>query len=318
MPGTTAKLTSLSHLGLAVEVALGTPILPTAWMPIMKFTPQDDLVYVPDQGMRGQPAKTFGNYLGVESSSYQVDGMVYPLSFGNILAAFFGLDTVSGVAPYVHTFSTLGTGLPSFTISDYYVAQARQWAGSRCDSLQIKFTPEAGLQFTAKYIGFLSVTYVVEATTTFEVEPFFLGWQAALMLGGSSNNKLISYTLNLTREKSAAVFAANNSQTPYDIFMGDVVGEYSLEFVMNDDTEYALALAQGVKACSVTFTQDATHILKLTSTSIQFTKPTIDRSGPYVVCTIDGEANWNSTDGGVAAAVLTNSTVAAYSTTAAS
>jgi|GEM_PF-5378628 len=385
MPG--AKLTSLSHLGLAVESVLGTPVAATGWAPIMKFTPQDLPQWVADQGFRGQATRDFGQYLGLESSTYDLNGMLYPDSGGNFLAAVMGAESTSGttsgasttlasaatagsttistvatesastviqidtgslsevhtvssvsgagpytltldtpllfshtsgatvqpvVAPFTHTF-TNAAYLPSYTLSDYYVAGARQFPGARCEKLALKFTPEAGLSYTANFLGFPSVTYSPGTTRTYETDPFFLGWEAALSISSSPDVNLSSLTVTLTRDKSKTLWSAQNSQNPYDVFVGPLVAEWDAEFYMNSDTEYLLALSQATKTVSCTLTQPGTnHTLTLTSTAVQFQKPTIDRGQDYVIVRLTGDAVYNATDGGPVQMALANSLSGQY------
>lgn len=313
------KLTSLSHLGLAVETVLGTPVAATGWIPVLKFKPQDVLKYIPDAGYRGQPVETFGQYLGVTSSTYEVDGDFFPGSGGNLLAAVFGTDTVTGTgAPYTHTFGTAITP-PSYTLSDYYVASARQWPGSRCDELTLKFSPEAGLTYTARYLGFPSATYTAETTFTFGTNPFLLGWQAALKIAGAADTQLDTFSLQFKRVKSAPIFSAASSKTPYDIFIGPLKAMWTLGFYMTADTEYAYALSQQTQSVEVVVTQASSgDSLTLTSSAVQFTKPTIDRGKDWVQVELDGEGTYNATDKSVATAALVNSVATAYTTTASS
>ncbi|MHB1681590.1 MAG: phage tail tube protein [Bacilli bacterium] len=313
------KLTSLSYLGLAVETVLGTAVAPTAFIPIRKFTPQDTPTYVPDTGFRGQPVDTFGEYLGVISSTYALDGDVYPTSFGTLLANLFGVDTVTGTAaPYTHTLTT--AAVPgSLTLSDYYVAGYRQWPGQKVEKLSLKFTPQAGLTHTTNLLGWPSATGTVPASETFGTNPFFLGWEASLTIAGVANPKLASFTLDLQRMKSAAVFSAQNSQKPFDIFVGPMAADWTLEYYMEDDTEYSTALVQGSQAVSVTLTQAGSgNSITFTSSAVQWVKPTIDRAGEYVLVSLDGKAIYNATDAGVAQAKIVNAIGTAYTTTAAS
>ena len=314
-----AKLTSLSHLGLAIETTLGTPVAATGWVPILKFNPQDLPKYVPDTGFRGQATKDFGQYLGVESATYDTDAYFYPSSGGNFLAAILGKDTVVGsVAPYTHTF-TNAAYLPSYTLSDYYVAGARQFPGCRCEKAVLKFTPEEGLSITANFLGFPSVTYTVEPTTTFGTNPFFLGWEAALLLGGTADANLSSCTVTLSRDKSKVLWSAADSQKPYDVFVGPLVASWDVEYFMNDDSEYTPALTEATETVKVTFTQPTTaYTLEVLSSAVQWTKPTINRSQDYVTVKVTGDAIYNSTDAGPVQAILNNAVSAAYTTTAAS
>lgn len=314
-----AKLTALSYLGLAVEATLGTPVASTGFIPVLSFKPQDNPKYVADQGRRGLPFDMFGQYLSVNSSEYEIDGDFYPTSGGNLLAGIFGQDAVTGTSsPYTHAFSTVMTP-PSYTLGDYYVAGYRQFPGSRVTKLDLKFTPDAGLTYSASLLGFASTTATAPGTQTFGTNPYFLGWEAALTLAGSSNNRLRSFGLTLQRAKSEVLFSAANSQNPYDIFLGPLEATWSLSFYMQDDTEYALALTQATKDVKVVITQPGTNYsLTFESSAVQFTKPTIDRSGEYVLVSLSGTAVYNATDSSIVKATLVNGLSTAYSTTAAS
>jgi hypothetical protein len=315
----TVYLTPLSAFGLAVEATPGTPVAATGFAPITKFGPQDAPTYVPDEGYRGYPVKEFGEYLGVESSEYDVEGYAYPSSFGNFLAAIFGQDTVTGsAAPYTHTFTLTGTGaVPSYTLSDYYVVNTRQWPGCREDKLSIKFTPEAGVTYTAHWIGWPSVT-ATKPTPSFGTNPFFLGWEATASLAGAQDAALSSFSVSIARDASKPLFSAAASQNPYSVFVGPMTADWDMEFYMQSDTEYGYAMQQGTQAVSVTLTQSAGLSLELLSSAVQWTKPTIDRSKDYVIVHLTGKAVYNSTDQGVMQAVLKNSVSTAYTSAAAS
>ncbi|MHB1937067.1 MAG: phage tail tube protein [Acidobacteriaceae bacterium] len=314
-----AKLTSLSHLGLAIEATLGTPVAATGWVPILKFNPQDIPKYVPDTGFRGQATKDFGQYLGVESATYDTDAYFYPSAGGNFLAAVLGKDTVTGTAaPYTHTF-TNASYLPSYTISDTYVAGARQFPGCRCEKTVLKFTPEEGLSVTSNFLGFPSVTYTSETTFTYGTNPFFLGWEAAIKLGGTADANLSSCTVTISRDKSKVLWSAADSKLPYDVFVGPTVVSWDVEYYMVDDTEYTPALTESTETVAVTFTQPGTSdTLEILSSAVQWTKPTINRSQDYVTVKVTGDAIYNSTDGGPVQAILTNAVSTSYATTAVS
>ena len=317
-----ALLSSLSHLGLAKEVALGVPLAATGWIPILPngFKPQDVYKYEEDTGYRGKPVQVYGAYQSVTSSTWEMEGDFFPGSGGNLLEAILGgTDTVTGTAsPYTHAIATAESA-PSYTISDYYVAGARQWPGSRCDRLQLKFNAEAGMSYTAHWIGFPSATYVPEATYTFGTSPYLLGWEAAVSFGGTADANLESFGLDLQRMKSKSLFAAANSQKPYDSFLGPLSGTWQLSFYMGADTEYAYALAQQTQVVVVTVTEPGTGFtLTLTSSAVQFTKPTINRGQDWVVVELEGTAVYNATDAGLLQAGLKNGVADPYSTQASS
>lgn len=313
------KLTALSYLGLATEATLGTPVAPTAFIPIRTFKPADKPKYVPDEGFRGLPVQTFGNYLGPISSTYDVDGDVFPTSFGTLIANLLGMDTVSGTAtPYTHKFQAAATP-GSLTLSDYYVAGFRQWAGMKVEKCTIKFTPQAGLTHSTSLLGFPSVTGTAPTTQTYAQNPFFLGWEAAVTINGTADSTLMSMSLDIQRVKSESIFAATNSQKPVDTFVGPLEVNWDLEFYMESDTEYLYALTEGGIPVSVTLTQPGTNYsIEFTSSSVQFTEPTIDRSKDYVVVQLKGVANYSATDAGNLAVTLINGVSSSYTTTAAS
>ncbi|HVB08773.1 MAG TPA: phage tail tube protein [Bacillota bacterium] len=315
-----AQMTSLMHLGLGIEATLGTPVAPTAWVPSQAPKPQVDITYVADEGFRGVPWQTFGEYQGTMSSTYQMDGMFYPLSGGNLLAAFLGLDTVTGATPYLHTFTAADT-TPSYTLSDTVLGSAavgRKFAGSRLSKLKLNFTPKGGLSYTANWLGWPDVTYTPEATT-FETEPFFLGWEAALSFGGSPDLNLSKFQLQLERVGSEALFSASGTQNPYDIFVGPIKVTWDLSFYMITAGEYDYPYTQTPEVTQVVVTQPATGaILTLVSSGLQFTKPTIGRGSKYVTVALMGTGYYNATDSGALQAMLSNTVTTSYSTTAAS
>lgn len=320
MAASKTQLTSLTHLGLGIESTDGTAVVATAWVPGMRYRPQDLPQYIPDTGLRGTANQLYGMYLGTKHSTYSLEGMAYPLSLGNFLAAVFGADAITGTTDITHTFTVADT-VPSYTLSDTYLGQAgvgRQWPGSKCNRLQLKFTPEAGLSYTASFIGWPSATYTPE-TTTFETDDFFLGWQGAVTFGGTADAALSSFAVDIQRVGSKPVFSAADTQTPYDIFIGEAKATVQMEFYMSADTEYAYALSEGTETTVVTVTQNASSAkLTLQMTDLQFTKPTINRGQKYVTVELSGEPVYNSTDSGMMEAALLNTITTAYTSQASS
>ena len=311
------KLTGLTFLGFGVETTQGTPETPTGFMPIRQPKPQDVLKYVPDTGNRGYAAQTYGEYLGVVSSTYDFDGDFYPTSTVNLLANVMGTDTVTGTAvPYTHTL-TLAATPGTLTVSDYYVAGFRQWPGVKVEKLAIKFTPDAGVTYTATCLGWPSVSGTAPTTWTFATQPFFLGWEAALTLNNVSTLSLTEATITIARQKSEVLFSAQNSNAPFDTFVGLMEATWDLTFYMEADTQYVLALTEQQIPVQLAFTIPGSggDTLTFTSSAVQFTKPTIVRSQEYVEVTLSGTGIYNATDHGPIQAVATNSVATAFTTT---
>lgn len=315
---TNIKLTALSTLGLAIETTPGTPVAATGFLPVLSFKPQDDPKYLPDQGKRGQPVDLFGEYLSVESATYELEGDFFPTSGGNLVAAWLGQDTVTGSAtPYTHTMTGVAIP-PSYTITDYYVANTRQWAGAKSDKLTLKYNADAALTYTSHWITWLSATGT-QPTASYSQDAYLQGWEATCSIGGTTVSNLESATITLTRKGSKAAFAANNSQSPFNIFVGPMEATWALTFYMLDDTEYLDALSQGTKIVTVEFTQGGTSdTVTFTSSAVQFTKPTINRGNEMVMVEVEGSAVYNSTDSGIFQCVIKNEVSTSYTTQAAS
>src|SRR2546423_12194492 len=106
----TVQPTYRTFLGIAKEVTPGTPIASTFYIPVKSVTPSDNVVYLPDEGMRGSLAKTYGDVQGVTSSTFGFAGDVFPDAIGWPLAGVLGeVATTGASAPFSHTMDLLNT-----------------------------------------------------------------------------------------------------------------------------------------------------------------------------------------------------------------
>jgi hypothetical protein len=235
-------LSALTHLGIGKETTWGTPATTFKYIPVKSPKIENVVKYIADSGIRGALAKTYGQYQGPISATFDYSGDFFPDVLGLLLLNVLGTDTVTGTAaPYTHKFTLALTQPPSLTINDFDGVDEKQIAGARISELDIKFTPEAGVTWQAKGNG---KQYTVVSTTTpsYSTAVPFLGWEAALTIGGTTNTKMISFDTAIKRAQQV-LFTSSGNQNPYTIVDGvmDVTGKMTL--VMEDDSDLTHLIA---------------------------------------------------------------------------
>jgi len=296
------KQTALSTLGGAKETTYGTPVAAAFWLPHRNPSIADDYTVLRDEGFRGSPAGPFGAYQGVVTSHVEFEGDFYAVDTPHLLMGILGSDSVTGAAdPYTHTLKLTAAQPPSYTYTDEVADTVfRQYPGQMVYDLELRFTPEEGLTYAAKLMGLRSQT-TSAPTPSYDAAPFYLGWQAAVSLGGSANAKLTGASVHLTRE-AAPVFGAQNLQSPSLIFLGPLRVSGSCSFYWDDDTELLRYLNNTQGAFVFTFDRGVTPArqLVLTMTQAAFEKGAVNRGKIFVETDVDFEAIANATDGSAA------------------
>lgn len=315
MPLYSSKL----HLGLAKETTQGTAVAAATWMPVKNNVKAEDVIkWIDDKGLRGAPAMTFGTYQGPMSSEAAVDGdLFWPIACGNLLMAILGQDTVAGAGPYSHAFTLAAGQPPSYTLALFNGYEERAYPGSMLEELGLKFAVDGGLEWTTKWIGWQSQA-ATTTTPTIESDAPFLGWEAAITLGGTADVHLTGFDLTLKR-KGDLIWAANDSQKPHATFLGplDVTGK--LTFAIDDDTELNEMLNNTQPAAVITLTQPSSGpVLAIQMSKCAFQKLTPSFSKDYVESDYDVTAIANATDAGSGAPAspckitLTNTQATSY------
>lgn len=302
-----------SRLGLAKEITWGTAATaPTSWVPFKTLKSEDDIKRIIDSGKRGNLAKDFASYAGVMTGKVDIDGDVYTDLFGNFLMGIFGTDTVTGAAsPYTHTFTLNNNQPPSYTLFDYDGVNERVYAGAVISELDLKFTSDGELSKSAKFISKASAVSGSVHTATYSTTPPFLGWQAALTIGGAANTRLIGGDLSFKRP-AKFTFGANNSQSPTKVNVGEMEVTGKLDFEIDDYTELGYYLNTTQPAVILTFT-NGTNILTVQTSKCDFEKVAgLDRSQNVVRVSANIRGLYNTTDSGPVSVKLQNSQSTAY------
>lgn len=287
-------------------------------IPVTSFDEwEDDRERVLDSGIRGLGAKDYFVYEGVNRGRFGWTSMFYPNLMPRVLMDMFGREVVtqsSAGAVAVHSFGT--TDLPNSAMwIEYYgvPGSQRPWRGQQQERLELKFDAGSGAM-TAKtvYVGYGPSLGIAEDTVSFTSDTPFRGWQGALTLAGSTNNRLLGFDLTLQREVNL-IFPASNSQNPVSREVGplEVFGtatfyggtssggstetEYNL-FRNNTSTSLSLRLVQ-----SASSNADA---LTISLANCNFYPVTIDRGGSFVRWNTNFRGFYNTSDSGPASLAL--------------
>lgn len=300
-----AKLSALGHLGLAAETTYGTAVAPTVWIPYDTLKSEDDIKKINDEARRGVVSKTFGVYNATRQGKVEVDCDVYPETLGYFVKAILGGYAVTGTGPYTHTFSVANVLPPSYTLSDYDALTERQYAGAVINELSLKFDAEDVLKMSAKFMSKASVIGTVSTPTYTATNPF-MGFQATLKIGGTSNVNLVGGEYSIKRDVNL-LFTANNTQDVAKFSAGriDVTGK--LTFDVEDETELLNYLNGTQPSLEILFTRDANTTLDIMMSKVDFTKAVVDRGQEYIRLDAEFRAIYNTTDNGMTKLTLKNS-----------
>jgi hypothetical protein len=298
-----------SYLGIAKEVTKGTAVAPTAFIPVAqgKFKPVDIIDPLMDEGLRGSMVKDYAYVQGRTYSTFDFGGSVFPDTFGWALSGIMGsVATVGASAPYTHTVSlknatAVGADAQptSFTLTDFYSAQVREYAGCQIHDLNLAFSADGLLEYDAKATGFESATASTPTPSFTTVLPTPV-WLGTVTIGGSAVSNAVDGSLTLTRPV-IPIFGISNTQNPYSVFVGGLETKGQIRFVMENDDRLTEFLSNTQPAIVLNWATgagaSATQI-QATITKGAYTAAVIDRTKDFVEVVIDLTGIANTTDAG--------------------
>lgn len=241
---------SKQWLGMAKETVQGTAVTPaTSFMPIGKFQPKDDPVWLEDRALRGSMAGLHGVVQGPQKSTFSGDGILFldnaPHLLLNILGELATTGPVSSI--YTHAISLLNSGTgqpPSHTFTHWQgltaTTRARTYSGCCLSELVMKGNAESGfVETTYKGSGFWSAAYPTsEPTPTFTADTPLAAWRVELAFGGAlpGAKKLVVRDWEVSIKRKIAVqHTSQNSQAPYIIQRGDL--EVDMKFFVSKPSD---------------------------------------------------------------------------------
>ena len=301
-----------SYLGVALETTEGTAVNATDFVPITinSFKPVDQVGALYDQGIRGSLVADYAYLQGRKHSEVDFGGPVFADGIGYWLASLLGDVTTTGAsAPYTHAIAlknsvaTTGDAQPkSVTITDYYSAGTRQWAGQSVHDFALNFSADGLLDYTCKSMGWASATATAPTPTFSTVLPTQV-WTGAVTIGGSAVATIQSGSLSMAR-KTEAIFGIGNTQNPFSIFQGGLTVTGKMTLIMEDDTQLTNYLNNVQPALTFTWatgTGSTATQVAFTTTKGAYTLAAIERGAEHVQVTVDFHAIGNTTDIGTTA-----------------
>lgn len=306
----TVQNTARSYLGIAKEVTKGTPVAPTDFIPVTssKLKPVDVIgELLADNMAQGSLVKDYAYVQGRSNSTYDFGGPVYPDTIGYMLGGVLGSVTTTGsTAPYTHTISlknASSTGADAqptaFTLTDFYAANVRAYAGIQFSDFSMKFTSDGLLEYDAKGTGYLSQTASTPTPSFSSVLPTPV-WYATVSIGGSTISNVVDGNIDMKRPVTP-IFGLANTKDPYQVFLGALETTGKIKFVMENDTQLTNFLTNTQPAITLNWSQgtgaSATQI-QFTLTKGAYTAAMIDRSKDFVEIEVDVRSIANTTDAG--------------------
>lgn len=242
-------------VGIAKETTQGTAVTAiTHTIPVAKFQPKDDPVWLEDTALRGSMNELYGVVQGPQKSSWSMDGPMFlellPHELLNILGAVASTGPVSSIYTHVASLLNSGTGQPPSHTAVHWqgltaTTRARVYPGLCWSELTLKGNPESTLiERSAKGMGYWSSAYPTSEPTPTNLPalPPIAAWRVELALGGALPGAKVAvireWEITITR-KLAVQHTSQNSQAPYIIQRGPirVTGKF---FFSKPSTEAAL------------------------------------------------------------------------------
>ena len=304
---------SRSFLGIAKETrptpgASPTAVAATDYIPFTSIAPFDNITYLDDKGIRGSMIEQYNVIQGKIYSEFDFGGDVFPDTVGYVYSGVLGdVATTASAAPYTHTMSLLNSQAtngqpPTFTLSDYYslgAGSTRQFAGMQFASIDTKFSADSLLTYSAKGMGYQSITASVLAPSYSTVPPL-PSWTGTTTLAGSVTAILAEGNVNIQRSVTP-IHTVDGTQRPYQLFAGPLTVEGSLLLVLESDTQLNYYLQNTQPSLSIDFTSGAGASLvqvKFQMTKCAFTVAKVERGKDYIELNVNYRAQANTTDAG--------------------
>lgn len=297
-----------SFIGIAKEASRSAGVAPTAvaatdFIPVKSIMVLDNVKYLDDENWRGSMVKTYGTVQGPIFSEFEFGGDVFPDTIGYALAGVLGeVATTGASAPYTHAMNVLNSGsgqATSYTITDFDVVNARQFAGCQFGDVDFKFNADGLMEFATKAQGYQSATGTTPTNSYSSVLPVPV-WTGTTTIAGSLTSKLVEGNINIKRDLTP-IHTVDGSQAPYQIFQGAVEVEGSLTLVMEDDTDLTRYLTNTQPSLAIDFSQGSGATLtqvKFNMTNAAFVVAKVERSKDFIELSVNYKGIANTTDKG--------------------
>jgi hypothetical protein len=245
--------------------------------------------------------ETYAEIQTVKHSTFDFGGDVFADTFGFVLTGILGdLTTTGASAPYTHAISLLNTGdgqPPSYTLTDNYSVNTRQYPGAKFSDVDVKFSADGLLTYTAKTVALPSVTTTAPTASYTAVAPV-ASWTGTVTIGGTSSLSVMDGNITFKRAVSV-IDTVDASQAPHALWTGPLTVSGKLTLVMEDETQLTNYLTNTQPSLDVTFQTGAGAALqsvKFHMSQVAYQSADISRGKDYVELPIAFNAVANTTD----------------------
>ena len=298
-----------SYLGIAKEATKGTPVAATDFIPVAKdsLKPVDIIDPLYDQGLRGSNVLNYNYIPGRKRSTVDFGGAVFADTIGYALAGVLGsVATTGSSAPYTHTISLFNSTTSnvdvqpiSYTLTDFYAANVRQYPGCQFSDFSLRFNADGMLEYDTKTTGFSSTT-TADPTPSFSTLLPTPVWRGTVSIGGGAVSTAMTGNIDMVRPVTP-IYGISNTQDPYQVFLGplEVTGKFT--FIMENDTELTRFLSNTQPAIVLNWAYGAGASavqIQATLTKGAYTAAVIERGEDFVQVSVDINAQSNTTDAG--------------------
>jgi hypothetical protein len=209
--------------------------------------------------------------------------------------------TIGAVGLFSNIFALLNSGQPtSHTVTDFYgVTQARSYPGTQWQEVEVKFTSDGLLEYTAKGTGWPS-SQVAKPAASFSTVLPLPAWTGTVTIGGTVVVKLMEGTFTFTR-KVEKIFALDGLQGPTQIFLGTLGVKGKVNLFVDDDTELTRYLTNTQPSFDVSFVSGSGASLqqvRLHFNQAAYVKAQPNRSKIFTAVDVEFNAVANATDVG--------------------
>jgi hypothetical protein len=291
---------------------LPTAVAATDFIPFTSITPLDNITYLDDKGIRGSMVDEYDVIQGNIHSEFEFAGDVFADSIGYPLAGVLGDVTFTSGTPNTHAIavqnSQSSNGQPvTYTLSDYYglgTASTRQYAGAQFESIDLKFSADAMLTYTAKAKAYQSATAANPAVTVpFPSTTPTPSWEGVVTLNSTTTAILADGNCTIQRPVDP-IWTVDGTQAPYQLFAGAVTVSGAMTLVLESDAQLTYYLQNTRPALDIAWshgTGASTQGIKLHMSKCAFTVAKIERGKEYVELAVTYKGLANTTDAGTSA-----------------
>jgi hypothetical protein len=289
-------------VGIAKEPAYGTATVPAMYLPVAAPGPADVHTPIPDTGWRSSAVDSYGHQPGPLEGAVALGGPVFADTIGFALAGVLGDVVSAGSNPTTHTMASLNSGEqqpPSYTITTSDPVGALAWAGSKFASVTISATADGVLTWAGQMHSQAAAAAATPAAAYTALSQF-AGWRGVVQLGGSTEARVESLDVTLSR----AVTAKRNvdgARAPWLQRSGPVSVAGQMTIIMANDTYRQQYVNGTVTSVDINYQQGAgagAQQLRLHCSTATFTNVVRAYDSSWIELTVAWTADANTTDAG--------------------